>query len=61
MTYACWGWGHAGQLCYGRLAVEKALEAIDGKMLPKRIDSGATMIAKENAQKLLDFQEKIGK
>ncbi len=50
-----------GNYDMGRIAVEKALEAIEGKPVEKRIDSGATLITKENAQKLLDFQKTIGK
>ena len=50
-----------GNYDMGRLAVEKALEAIDGKPVQKRIDSGATLITKANAQELLDFQKRIGK
>jgi len=48
-----------GNYDMGRLGVEKALEAIHGKAVPKRIDSGATMMTKANAQKLLDFRESI--
>jgi ribose transport system substrate-binding protein len=48
-----------GNYDMGRLGVEKALEAIAGKQVPKRIDSGATMMTKANAQKLLDFRESI--
>ncbi len=38
---------------------EKAPEAIAGKTIEKRIASGATLIAKENARKLLDFRNSI--
>ena len=38
---------------------EKALEVIAGKQIDKRIDSGATIITKENAQALLDFRASI--
>jgi ribose transport system substrate-binding protein len=48
-----------GNYDMGRLGVEKALEAIHGKPVAKRIDSGATMMTKANAQKLLDFRESI--
>lgn len=43
----------------GYLGVEKALDVIAGKTIEKRIDSGATMITKENAQKLIDFRVSI--
>ena len=39
----------------GRLGVEKALEVISGKTIDKRIDSGATLITKDNAAKLDNF------
>ena len=48
-----------GNYDMGRLAVEKALEIIAGKTIDKRIDSGATIITKENAQSLLDFRASI--
>ena len=32
---------------------------IGGKAIDKRIDSGAALITKENAQKLLDFRNAI--
>jgi ribose transport system substrate-binding protein len=48
-----------GNYDMGRLSVEKALEILAGKTIPKRIDSGATMMTKENAQKLLDFRATI--
>lgn len=48
-----------GNYDMGRLGVEKALELVAGKSIPKRIDSGATMITKANAQKLLDFRDSI--
>ena len=48
-----------GNYDMGRLAVEKALELVAGKTIPKRIDSGATMITKGNAQKLVDFRASI--
>jgi ribose transport system substrate-binding protein len=48
-----------GNYDMGRLGVEKALDAIHGKTVDKRIDSGATMMTKTNAQKLLDFRESI--
>lgn len=48
-----------GNYDMGRLAVEKALEVIAGKNVPKRIDSGATLMTKTNAQKLLDFRASI--
>lgn len=50
-----------GNYDMGRIAVEKALEAIEGKPVDKRIDSGATLINKANAQKLIDFQKSIAK
>jgi ribose transport system substrate-binding protein len=43
----------------GRLALEKALELKAGKSVPRRIDSGATIITRANAQKLLDFRAHI--
>jgi len=49
-----------GNYDMGRLAVEKGLDVLAGKTVPKRIDSGATLITKENAQQLLDFRKKIG-
>ena len=48
-----------GNYDMGRLGIEKALDAIHGKPVEKRIDSGATMMTKANAQKLLDFRESI--
>jgi len=48
-----------GNYDMGRLGVEKALEVIAGKTIDKRIDSGATLITKENAQELLDFRASI--
>ena len=48
-----------GNYDMGRLAIEKALEVLAGKTIPKRIDSGATMMTKDNAQKLLDFRATI--
>ena len=48
-----------GHYDMGRIAVEKALEVIAGKQIDKRIDSGATIITKENAQALLDFRASI--
>ena len=48
-----------GNYDMGRIAVEKALEVIAGKQIDKRIDSGATIITKENAQALLDFRASI--
>ena len=48
-----------GNYDMGRIAVEKALEIVAGKTIDKRIDSGATMITKENAQALLDFRATI--
>lgn len=48
-----------GNYDMGRLGVEKALELIAGKTIDKRIDSGATLITKDNAQQLLDFRATI--
>jgi ribose transport system substrate-binding protein len=48
-----------GNYDMGRLGVELALQAIAGKPVAKRIDSGATMMTKANAQKLLDFRATI--
>lgn len=48
-----------GNYDMGRLGVELALQAIAGKHVDKRIDSGATMMTKVNAQKLLDFRASI--
>jgi ribose transport system substrate-binding protein len=48
-----------GNYDMGRLGVEKALEVLAGKAIDKRIDSGATLITKDNAQKLLDFRNSI--
>ncbi len=48
-----------GNYDMGRLGVEKALDAIAGKPVDKRIDSGATLITKDNAQQLLDFRASI--
>lgn len=48
-----------GNYDMGKLGVEKALEVIAGKTIDKRIDSGATLITKENAQKLLDFRNSM--
>ncbi|MBD8554421.1 sugar ABC transporter substrate-binding protein [Rhizobium sp. CFBP 8762] len=43
----------------GQIAVEKALEVINGKEIEKRIDSGAKLITKDNAQELVDFRSKV--
>lgn len=48
-----------GNYDMGRLGVEKALDAIAGKPVDKRIDSGATFIDKDNVKKLMDFQASI--
>jgi ribose transport system substrate-binding protein len=48
-----------GNYDMGRLAVEKGLEVLAGKTVAKRIDSGATMMTKANAQKMLDFRASI--
>jgi ribose transport system substrate-binding protein len=48
-----------GNYDMGRLGVEKALDVIAGKPIEKRIDSGATLITKDNAQQLLDFRKSI--
>ena len=48
-----------GNFDMGRLGVEKALEVISGKTIDKRIDSGATLITKDNAQKYLDFKASL--
>jgi len=48
-----------GNYDMGKLAVEKGLEVLAGKEVAKRIDSGATMITKDNAQTLVDFRAKI--
>jgi len=48
-----------GNYDMGRLAIEKALELKAGKTIDKRIDSGATMMTRDNAQSLLDFRMSI--
>jgi len=48
-----------GNYDMGRLAVEKGLDVLAGKTVAKRIDSGATMMTKANAQKMLDFRASI--
>lgn len=48
-----------GNYKMGQLAIEKALEAIAGKSIDKRIDSGTTLITKENAQDYLDFKASL--
>ncbi len=48
-----------GNYDMGRLAIEKALELKAGKTIEKRIDSGATLITKTNAQELIDFRATI--
>lgn len=48
-----------GNYDMGRLGVEKALEVLAGKTIDKRIDSGATLITKDNAQQLMDFRATI--
>lgn len=45
----------------GVLGVEKALAAIKGEKIDKRIDSGAEFITKDNAQALLDQRAKLTK
>ncbi len=48
-----------GNYDMGRLGIEKAIEVKAGNKIDKRIDSGATMITKANAQDLLDFRMSI--
>jgi ribose transport system substrate-binding protein len=48
-----------GNYDMGRLAIEKAIELKAGKTIDKRIDSGATLITKFNAQGLIDFRATI--
>ena len=48
-----------GNYDMGLLAIEKAIELKAGKTIEKRIDSGATLITKENAQDLLEFRMSI--
>ena len=48
-----------GNYDMGRLAIERAMDLKAGKMIQKRIDSGATLITKDNAQQLLDFRATI--
>lgn len=48
-----------GNYMMGQLGVEKALDAIAGKPVDKRIDSGTTLITKDNAQKYLDFKASL--
>ncbi|MEF2072197.1 sugar ABC transporter substrate-binding protein [Consotaella aegiceratis] len=48
-----------GNYDMGYMGIEKALEVIGGGTIDKRIDSGATMITKDNAQKLLDDRAKM--
>jgi ribose transport system substrate-binding protein len=48
-----------GNYDMGRLSIEKAIEVKAGHKIDKRIDSGATMITKANAQELLDFRMSI--
>ncbi|WP_319497868.1 sugar ABC transporter substrate-binding protein [uncultured Cohaesibacter sp.] len=48
-----------GNYDMGYLGVEKALDVLAGKTIEKRIDSGATLVTKDNAQKVLDFRASI--
>jgi len=48
-----------GNYDMGRIAIEKAVAIKAGQKVDKRIDSGATMMTKENAQSLLDFRMSI--
>ncbi len=48
-----------GNYKMGELAVEKALDAIAGKPVDKRIDSGTTLITKDNGQEFLDFKASL--
>jgi len=48
-----------GNYDMGRLAIEKAIAVKAGQKVDKRIDSGATMMTKANAQSLLDFRMSI--
>lgn len=48
-----------GNYKMGQLAVEKALDAIAGKPVDKRIDSGTTLITKDGAQQYLDFKASL--
>ncbi|MDR3518100.1 MAG: sugar ABC transporter substrate-binding protein [Azospirillaceae bacterium] len=50
-----------GNFEMGRLGVVKALDAIAGTAVEKRIDSGASLITKDNAQNVLNFRDKISK
>jgi ribose transport system substrate-binding protein len=45
----------------GYKGVENALKAIKGEHVEKRIDSGAEVINKDNAQKKLDFLNSLAK
>lgn len=48
-----------GNYDMGRLGIEKAIAVKAGQKVDKRIDSGATMMTKANAQSLLDFRMSI--
>lgn len=48
-----------GNYQMGELGVQKALDAIAGKPVDKRIDSGAELITKANAKELQDFRASI--
>ncbi|MDR1903011.1 MAG: sugar ABC transporter substrate-binding protein [Treponema sp.] len=54
--------GSMGQNSYqmGVLAVENAVKLMQGAAVDKRIDSGTTVLTKENAQKQIEFLDKIG-
>jgi ribose transport system substrate-binding protein len=55
-------YGSMGQNSYqmGVLAIENAVKLMKGETVPKRIDSGTTPLTKENAQKQIEFLDKIG-
>jgi len=49
-----------GNFDMGRLGIELAVKYVNGdKKIDKRIDSGATLMNKDNAQSLLDFRASI--
>jgi ribose transport system substrate-binding protein len=55
-------YGSMGQNSYqmGILAIESAVKLANGESIDKRIDSGTTPLTGENAQKQIEFLDKIG-
>jgi ribose transport system substrate-binding protein len=55
-------YGSMGQNSYamGTLAIENAIKLVNGQTIEKGIDSGTIKLTKDNAQKQIEFLDKIG-